>query len=438
MVDVAAICLVVTALFAYANHRLFGLPTTIGVMVIALGISLAIIALDALGLDQGLRRYEESLLRSIDFSEVLMQGMLSFLLFAGALHIDLRALKEHRWQVAVLALVGTVFSTAAIGLGIWYMLPWIGIALPLAYCLLFGALISPTDPIAVMGILKSANAPKSLELVIAGESLFNDGVGVVVFSLLVGVLATGGAPSPIDAADLLLREAGGGIALGLVLGYVTFRLLKSIDQYHVEVLLTLAAVMGGYALAGHLHVSGPLALVVVGLIIGNGGRALAMSDTTRRHVDMFWELLDEMLNAVLFVLLGMEVLVITFSKANLLGGALAIVVTLLARLLTVGAPVLAFAKAFKLPKHASRILVWGGLRGGISVALALSIPGGPERDVILTLTYCVVVFSVLVQGLTIGRVIRAASHSTTTAPALASERSAHADSGASTDRGNGP
>jgi Na+:H+ antiporter len=409
VLDVAAICLVATALLAYANHRLFKLPTTIGVMAIALAISLAIIALDAFGLDQGFRRYEESFLRSIDFSDVLMQGMLSFLLFAGALHIDLGALKARRWQVAGLAFIGTSLSTVVVGLSMWVVLPWIGVPLPLLYCFLFGALISPTDPIAVIGILKSTKAPKSLELVIAGESLFNDGVGVVIFSLLVGVLASGTTPSAIDAAELLLREAGGGIALGLVLGYVTFRLLRSIDQYQVEVLLTLAVVMGGYALASHLHVSGPLAMVVVGLIVGNGGRALAMSDNTRRYVDMFWELLDEMLNAVLFVLLGMEVLLITFSGAHLLSGAAAIVVTLLARLLTVGVPVAILRDVFRLPAHSSKVLVWGGLRGGISVALALSLPPGPGRDAVLPLTYCVVVFSVLVQGLTIGRVLKGAT-----------------------------
>ena len=409
MLDIAALCLVATALLAYANHRLFKLPTTIGVMAIALAISLVIIVLDAFGLDQGLRRYEESFLRSIDFSDVLMQGMLSFLLFAGALHIDLGTLKARRWQVAALALIGTSLSAAVVGLGMWLALTWIGAPLPLVSCLLFGALISPTDPIAVIGILKSSHAPKSLELVIAGESLFNDGVGVVLFSLLLSVAASGAAPSVGDTAGLLVREAGGGIAFGLVLGYVTFRLLKSIDQYQVEVLITLAAVMGGYALANHLHVSGPLAMVVVGLIVGNGGRAFAMSDNTRRYVDMFWELLDEMLNAVLFVLLGMEVLVIAFSASHLLSGAIAIAVTLLARVVTVGLPVRLLRKAWRLPRHSSRVLVWGGLRGGISVALALSLPDTPGRDSVLTLTYCVVVFSVLVQGLTIGRVLRGVS-----------------------------
>ncbi len=408
MLDIAAICLVVTALLAYLNHRFVRLPTTIGVMAIALGISLAMVGLNALGLDHGLREYEASFLRSIDFSDVLMQGMLSFLLFAGALHVDLRALRQYRWQVASLALVGTLMSTGVVGVGMWLVLPLVHVDLSLLHCLIFGALISPTDPIAVMGILNSAGAPKNLELVIAGESLFNDGVGVVVFALLLGVLASGSAPTFQAAGGILLREAGGGIAFGLVLGYVTFHLLRSIDQYQVEVLLTLAAVMGGYALASHLHVSGPLAMVVCGLMIGNGGRALAMSDHTRRYIDMFWELVDEILNAVLFVLIGLEVLLIAFTVPLLVAGGLAIVVTLAARWLTVGAPVGVASALFKLPHGSSRVLAWGGLRGGISVALALSLPAGNAREIILALTYCVVVFSILVQGMTIGHVVRAA------------------------------
>ena len=408
MLEIAATCLVVTALLAYVNFRFVGLPTTIGVMVTALALSLILVGLDTLALLSGLRDYEESFLRSIDFSGVLMQGMLSFLLFAGALHVDLSELRAYRWQIGVLAVLGTLLSTVLVGLATWWVLPWVGLPIPLIYCLLFGALISPTDPIAVIGILKSADAPKHLELVISGESLFNDGVGVVIFSLLVGMLASGEPPTAGHAAILLLREAGGGILFGLVLGYVTFRLLRSIDHYQVEVMLTLAAVMGGYALASRLHVSGPLAMVVAGLMIGNQGRALAMSDTTRHHLDMFWELLDEMLNAVLFVLIGMEVVVIQFAHGVWSAAIVAIVVTLVARWLTVGLPVAALRNAFRLPVGAGQVLTWGGLRGGTSVALALSLPSGPERETLLAMTYCVVVFSILGQGLTIGRVVRRA------------------------------
>ena len=384
-------------------------------MVISMVLSLAIVFLDWLSLASSIRVQEEAFLRSIDFSEVLMQGMLSFLLFAGAMHIKLASLHRHKWQVGALSVVGTVLSTAAVGGGIWLVLPLFGTDLSLLNCLLFGALISPTDPIAVMGILKSAGAPQDLELVIAGESLFNDGVGVVLFSLLLGILNTGGTPTFQTASFLMLHEAGGGLLLGAILGYVTYRMLKSIDQYHVEVMLTLAAVAGGYALASRLHVSGPLAMVVAGLIIGNGGRDYAMSDTTRRYVDMFWELLDEILNAVLFVLLGMEVIMITFSPSLLVGGAAAVVVTLLARAATVGLPVAAGARWFGLPSGSAPVLVWGGLRGAISVALALSLPSGHARDVVLTLTYCVVVFSILVQGLSLGYVVRAVI-ATKTAP----------------------
>jgi len=408
MLNIAAICLVITALLAYLNHRFIGLPTTIGVMAAALVFSLALVGLDAMGLAYGLRQYEESLLRSIDFSDVLMQGMLSLLLFAGALHVDLSELKAYRWPVGALAVFGTLLSTVVVAYGMWFVLPLLGLQLPFMYCLLFGALISPTDPIAVMGILKSAKAPKELELVIAGESLFNDGVGVVIFSLLLGMLVSGVTPTVGQGLELLLLEAGGGVLFGLVLGYVTFRLLKSVDSYQVEVLLTLAAVTGGYALASKLHVSGPLAMVVAGLIIGNHGRALAMSDTTRRYLDMFWELIDEILNAMLFVLIGMEVLLIAYSLNVLVAAGAAVAVTLLARMLTVGMPVRLLRKTFKLPQGSWKVLTWGGLRGGISVALALSLPAGPERDTVVALTYVVVVFSILVQGLSIAYVTRRA------------------------------
>ena len=405
MFDVAASFLFLTALLAYLNHRFVGLPTTIGVMSIALFLSFALIGLDKLGFGF-LHDYEQSLLASIDFSDVLMQGMLSLLLFAGALHVDLSELRAVRWQVGTLAVVGTLVSSLLVGVGLWYLLPLFGLSLPFAYCLVFGTLISPTDPIAVTGILKSAGAPKRLELVIAGESLFNDGVGVVLFSLALTAATSGQTPTASHALLLLLEEAGGGLLFGLALGYVTFRLLRSIDSYLEEVLITLAAVLGGYALATHLHISGPLAMVVVGLVVGNHGRALAMSDETRKHLDMFWELLDEILTAVLFVLIGLEVVLIPISSGMILAAAAVVAMTLLARLITVGAPIALFGRVFKLPPGAWRVLTWGGLRGGISVALALSLPAGPEHRLILTLTYSIVVFAILVQGLTIGRVVR--------------------------------
>jgi CPA1 family monovalent cation:H+ antiporter len=411
MLEIAAACLVITALLGYLNHRFLGLPGTIGMMAASLALSLVLVGLDAAGITgtaHVLRQYAEALVRSVDFSNVLMQGMLSMLLFAGALHVDLQQLKVYRWPVAALAVVGTMLSTVAVGYGMWAALPLVHLQLPLIYCLLFGALISPTDPIAVMSILKSAHAPQELELVIAGESLFNDGVGVVIFTLLLGMLASGTAPTVDKALQLLAHEAGGGVLFGLLLGYVLFRMLRSVDSYEIEVLLTLAAVMGGYVLASKLHVSGPLAMVVVGLIIGNQGRALAMSDTTRRYLDMFWELVDQILNAVLFVLMGMAVLLVTFRLGEWVGMAMAIAVTLLARTVVVGLPVALMPRAFNLPRGSWKVLTWGGLRGGVSVALALSLPAGPERDTVVALTYGVVVFSIFAQGLTIGRVTRKA------------------------------
>ncbi|CAM8635189.1 NhaP NhaP-type Na+/H+ and K+/H+ antiporters [Oxalobacteraceae bacterium] len=403
MLEITAICLVLTALLAYLNFRYIRLPITIGVMVAALLLSLLVILLDLAGADFGLHRKMEAMLRAIDFSNVLMQGMLSFLLFAGALHIDLSELRAYRWQVLILAFFSTLLSTFIVGLAAWYVLPFIGISMPLLYCLLFGALISPTDPIAVMGILKSAGIPKNLELVISGESLFNDGVGVVIFSILMSMLLIGEAPTFHEGLGLLMHEAGGGLLYGLLIGYITFHLLRSIDNYQVEVMITLAAVMGGYVLASKLHVSGPLAMVVAGLVVGNHGRELAMSDTTRLYVDMFWEMIDDILNAVLFVLIGMEVMLIAFSWSLFAAGLAMVIMTLIARALTVWVPVHYLPGYFNLPRGAGLVLTWGGLRGGISVALALSLPSGGERDVILSLTYCIVVVSILVQGLTVGK-----------------------------------
>lgn len=405
MFNVAVICLVLTALFAYINNKYVGLPTTIGVMAIAQVFSFGLFGLNLLGVGS-LHQYEVSLLSSIDFSDVLMEGMLSLLLFAGAMHVDLSELKEYGWQILVLAVVGTVLSTVLVALGVWYLLPLTGYSLPFAYCLVFGALISPTDPIAVMGIMKSAGAPKSLELLITGESLFNDGVGVVLFSLVLTMITSGENPTFSHGAVLLAHEAGGGILFGLALGYFTFLLLKSIESYMEEVLITLAAVMGGYSLAMHLHVSGPLAMVVVGLIIGNHGREHAMGAEVREYLDMFWELLDAILNAVLFVLIGLEVIVISFSASLFKAIIPVIILCLITRLITVGIPTGLLRGPFKIPHGAWKILTWGGLRGGISVALALFLPQGPERDLILALTYSIVVFSILGQGLSIGMVIR--------------------------------
>ncbi|HSR62051.1 MAG TPA: sodium:proton antiporter, partial [Gammaproteobacteria bacterium] len=302
-----------------------------------------------------------------------------------------------------------IISTFIIGTLSWYTLGLIGIDLPYIFCLLFGSLISPTDPIAVLAILRSAGAPKSLEMKITGESLFNDGIGVVVFILLSGIALGSGDISAGSVLLLFLEEAIGGLLYGLVIGAITYWMLGRVDNYQVEILLTLALVTGGYASASALHVSGPIAVVVAGLMIGNHGRMLAMSDRTREHLDTFWELVDEILNAVLFVLIGLEVLVISFDPEILTAGMLAIVIVLLGRFISVSMPVFVLGFQRDFSPHIIKILTWGGLRGGISVALALSIPATPEREVILTITYCVVVFSIIIQGLTIGKLIKHAT-----------------------------
>ncbi|WP_350634948.1 sodium:proton antiporter [Pseudoalteromonas sp. GW168-MNA-CIBAN-0100] len=405
VLEISAIFLSITALLTYVNHRFIGLPTTIGVMVISMLLSIGAIFLGFLGFDD-LIDYEVSLLDQLDFTEVLLDGMLSMLLFAGALHVNVSDLRRYKLPIGILACVGTLLSTVIIAGALYLVLPLLGFDLAFIWCLLFGALISPTDPIAVMGILQSAGAPKSIETVIAGESLFNDGIGVVIFVLLLGVLSSGDIPTTYYVAHSLAVEAGGGIVFGLVLGGILYYLLKSIDSYQEEVLLTLAGVIGGYALASHWHLSGPLAMVMMGLMVGNHGRSMAMSDKTRHYVDLFWELIDEILNAILFVLIGLEVVMIAFSSNLFIAGGLTILIALLARLIVVGITTTTFNKQLELPSGAWKVLTWGGLRGGISVALVLQLPDGNERDILLALTYAVVVFSILIQGLSIGKVAK--------------------------------
>ena len=405
MLTIVAILLVLTAAFAYINHQVLKWPTTIGVMAIALLVSLAIIGLDQLGITS-LRVQEHQLLASINFADVLLEGMLSVLLFAGALHVDLEQVRRLSWQIGVLAVFGTAASAAIIGVGCWLLLGVCGMELPLVWCLLFGALISPTDPIAVLGVLESAHAPADVETTIAGESLINDGVGVVLFALLLDMLQSGVPPTVIEGVQLFAREALGGVLLGVVIGLFVNRLLASIDDYRVEVLITLATVVGGYALARELHTSGPLAMVAVGLLIGNQGRLQSMSDITRKRVDLFWQMLDEILNSVLFVLIGLQCTVIEVPAGSLRAIVPVVVLALAARFLVAGLPVLLWPTWFSLPKPAGWLLTWCGLRGGISVALALALPPGEQRDYVLMLTYSVVVFSILVQGLSVGWLAR--------------------------------
>lgn len=402
MLNAVALLVTLTAFLAWVNARFIRLPTTIGVLAIALLLSLALVGLGHFGLP-ALEQSERQLLRSIDFTDVLLQGMLSLLLFAGGLHVDWQQLKRHRRQIAVLAVGGTIASTLLIGLGSWYALRAVGVQLPFDYCLVFGALISPTDPIAVLGILKSARVDRSLETTIAGESLFNDGVGVVMFTLVLSLVTQDSTPTIGHGIMLFVREALGGMAYGGAVGLVGYVLLRSIDDAHIEILVTVGMVLGGYALANALHVSGPIAMVIAGVFIGNEGRRTAMSQRTRDALDTFWAVIDEILNAVLFVLIGLEVILIEFPKGWISAALAVIVVTLVARGVSVGLPVVAARRWFGLPAGSVRILTWGGVRGGISVALALSLPHGSQRNVVVMLTYCVVLFSILVQGLTIRR-----------------------------------
>lgn len=409
--ELAAILLSIAALAGFINVRFLKLPTTIGIMLISLGISLGLIFLGRFF--PGIEATADTVVGQIDFNETLLDVMLSYLLFAGALHVDLSDLREQKRIIAIMATAGVVISTFLIGTAIFFLLPLFGFGLDYLSCLLFGALISPTDPVAVLGILKKAGVSKSLETKITGESLFNDGIGVVIFLALLKI-ATGEHDFSLEfIGQLFLLEAVGGIFFGIGLGFIGYYLLRKIDNYQVEVLITLALVTGGYALAHALHTSGPLAMVVAGLMIGNHGRALAMSDQTRRHLDLFWELMDEILNAILFTLIGLELLLIedNISGKMLAFGVLTIVVVLSCRFIAVSIPVTLLRPFRTFSPGAIKMLTWGGLRGGISVALALSVPEEAGRSTFLVLTYMVVIFSIAVQGLTVGKLYRSAVRS---------------------------
>ena len=405
--NLAAVVVTLAAVFGYVNHRWLRLPNSIGLVVIALGASLGVIGLDRVAPGLGLEATVKSTLSQVDFHDVLMKGMLSFLLFAGALHVDLGALLQRKWAISAMATVGVSMSTALIGAGSFYAFRLIGFDIPFTHCLVFGALISPTDPIAVLGILKKVKVPETLEAKIAGESLFNDGVGVVIFTILVAIaMGDGEAISAFGVAELFLTEAVGGAALGLAAGYLAYRAIKTVDEYTLEVMITLSLVMVTYGIASALHVSGPIAVVVAGLLMGNHGTRFAMSETTRSHVETFWSLIDEILNSVLFLAIGFEVLALTLSGEIFLAIAVAIPLVLAARFISVATPLTVLRLGRTFTKGAVPVLTWGGLRGGISVALALSLPDVPAKDVILAATYGVVIFSIVVQGLTIEALVR--------------------------------
>ena len=396
--EISSILVSISAALMYLNFRFLKLPMTIGLMLLSLFLSLFIFL--AGFIFPSVETFASLMLSSIDFNATLMGGMLSFLLFAGSLHVDLNDLLEQKIIISILATLGVVFSTFLIGTTTYYMLGIFSINIDYIYCLLFGSLISPTDPIAVLGILKETNTPKSLETTIAGESLFNDGVGVVVFAVILSLVIGDAHISFSEISFLFIEEAVGGILFGLISGYLFFRLLKSVDNYPLEIMLTLALVMGGYSLASYLHLSGPLAMVISGLFIGNHGKMFAMSDATHKQLFSFWELIDEFLNALLFVLIGFEVLIIHFNFSYLLTGSLLIPLILLVRLIGISIPLKIMGAKTNLSKGSAIVMTWCGLRGGISIALALSLPDIPERSLIIAITYIVVAFSILVQGLT--------------------------------------
>lgn len=435
--EISALLLVLSAILSWLNHAYFKLPHTIGLLVMALVTSFGLLGLEAIMPSLGLTDTLQSALKQIDFNETLMKGMLGFLLFAGALHVDFSKLRDAKWAIGSMATLGVIISTFIVGTGFYYIAKMLGADLPFIWALVFGSLISPTDPVAVLSILKTVKMPKSLEAKIAGESLFNDGVGVVIFTIILAIAAgssgdhawtqtimlagatdaVAGAGhsgvSVLDVAELFLVDAVGGAILGLIAGWIAYRMMAKIDEHAIEILISLAIVAGTYALAyrinilGH-HLSGPIAVVVAGLMIGNKGASFAMSDHTKDYLFGFWEMIDEILNSVLFLLIGLELLVLGLVPQYAFAGLIAIPLVLFARFLAVSAPMKVIGTFKNFTKGAIPVLTWGGVRGGISVALALSLPDNEYKPLILTATYCVVVFSIIVQGLTVKNVVQRA------------------------------
>lgn len=418
--DIPAILLILATIFGAINYKFVKLPHTIGLMMVALVASLSLIALDLTFPSLGMSILVNEFLGNIDFNVTLMQGMLSFLLFAGALHVDLDQLLENKWTILTFASIGVLVSSFVIGGGFWLISGAVGLSLPFLVCLLLGVMVSPTDPVAVLGVLKTLQVPSPLKAKIAGESLFNDGVAVVLFSVLVSLVFGNGGEEGLETSFqltsviwLLTKEALGGLFLGLISGFIAFWLLRQIDDYVLEVLITLALVTGAYSIALHLHLSGPIAMVIAGLLIGNQGTSLAMSETTRMHVETFWELVDEILNSVLFLLIGLKIVFLlqhsSYDIAYPLLIGLFIAITLLslfARFLAIAVPVQIKSLNSEVNPGTVPILTWAGIRGGVSVALALSLPSSSESELLLFVTYLVVLFSVAIQGLTIENVIK--------------------------------
>lgn len=399
-----SVLIVLASLFAYINYRVLKLPSTIGIMVIAIIVSVILVASG----DNFLPKTTNGLIKlvnSLDFTEVLMGAMLNFLLFAGGIHVNIKDLKEQFGPVVIFSTVGVIISTFAVAFGTFYLLPLVGIQMPFIYCLVFGALISPTDPVAVLSILKQANVSKSLETKVAGESLFNDGMAVVVFTVVLQLAIGKDIDLNVENIGLLLlREAGGGLLLGVLLGYSASRALRVVDDYIISVLITLSVVMGGYLIAREMHISAPLAMVAAGLFMGNFSESFKMKSETQDYLIKFWELIDEIMNAVLFLFIGFELLLIKDLNEYLVAGGICIMIVLLARWVAIFVPTKFMAFKYRFSPQTVKVLVWGGIRGGVSIALALSIPVNEYSQIIISITYCVVVFSIIVQGLTIAKV----------------------------------
>lgn len=403
-----SILIVLAAVFSFLNIRFLKLPDTIGIMLIAVLVSLGIRFFGNTYFPETTREFFD-LIKDFDFTEVLMGAMLNFLLFAGALHINFSDLKEHKWSILTYASISVVLSAFIVAGLLFYSAPLLGVHIPFIYCLLFGTLISPTDPIVVLGILKEAKVPKMIETKITGESLFNDGVAVVMFAVVLKMATdTHFDASFFSVSKLFLLEAGGGILLGTTLGFLASNIMKKTDDYNLSVLITLAIVMGGFLLAKQLHFSSPLAMVISGLIIGNYGKKVAMTETTRDYLSKFWELIDEILNAILFLFIGFELLMLPDLQKQLLLGGVAIFICLIARSLAIKLPARTILRKNTYSNGALITMIWGGVRGGVSIALVMSIPNsaGEIKDVLLEITYIVVLFSIVVQGLTVGNVAK--------------------------------
>ena len=404
--EIAALLLALSAFFGWLNHYVVHLPHTIGLMVMALLASIVLLSVEAFFPGLGITTTLQGAIGQIDFYATVMEGMLAFLLFAGALHVDFEYLKSQAWAIGLMASVGVIVSTAIVGTGFYYLAQILGVPVPFIWALVFGALISPTDPVAVLSLLKSINVPHALEAKIAGESLFNDGVGIVVFVILLAIATSpGGEVTALSVAELFFLEAGGGALLGGLTGVIAYRAMATIDDHAIEILITLGVVAATYAICLRLHLSGPIAVVVTGLLIGNRGARIGMSQETRRNLFSFWEMIDEILNSVLFLLIGLEILIVTIDPSFAWIAVASVPLVLAARFIAVSIPItlLSFRQTFSA--GAIPVLTWGGLRGGISVALVLSLPDIAEKPLLLLATYAVVLWTVIVQGLTVKYVV---------------------------------